>query len=921
MWAKRIAGEKASRLIAEVFDLTKINALLYRYREFTGSMKESLSKTHHLLWGKTRTDGDWHPLLLHMVDVAAVADAILEREPERTRQLLAKVVGTNWHEARPFLLSIIACHDLGKACPAFQIKWDKAKPVLEKCGLKFRSNIDTNVKHGYVSQISLASLLKEFYRSEVCELLADAVGCHHGQRASPSMLSNSQHPKSFGDTSWQEIRTDLFAEITSLFILQARPEKNFITGPEFMLIAGLTSFSDWIGSNETWFKFGKPDDCKNLQDWFNNRKSIAHKALEAIGWNCRLPLTDKKTDFADLFPFKPRPLQAKMAEIVSNLERPSVILVEAPMGEGKTEAAFFAHVEMQRRFGHRGLYVALPTKATGNAMYQRTLFFLNSFSIPRQLDLQLLHGATLLNETFQMLVTDSNASVTDRVLASEWFTHKKRALLSEYGVGTVDQGLMAVLPVRHNFVRLWGLANRVIVFDEIHAYDAYTGTLLLHLIHWLISLGSSIILLSATLPPSFKRHLATLNGASMPENEKSYPRISVFKHEGVEQHSFAPDEACRREVYVNGISPEVKHILEVINRKMPVTGNALILANTVQRAQEVYKSFPEGNKIFRNSICIGKKLPDGTDIYIFHARFPANSRQEREDNALSSFGKSANRSGRKILIGTQVTEQSLDLDFDLMITDLAPVDLILQRVGRLWRHPGIKRPLEKPELYIAGLTDEIGSFESPLWWNKVYREDLLIRTWNKLRNKKAIRLPDDIDRLVNDVYECNDDSLPANVFSRLENAECEGVGRQMAYRQQANLEFIGLPDDDSWNDTASYAKADEDEPGLHKSLVAQTRLGEQSVTVVPVFSSQNEILKAVPSMSEAKQYFLKTISITRAGVVRTLVAKGVPDSWQKSPLLRNCYPLMLDEDNRWIEDPNIKLDDELGLIYGTKEKQ
>ena len=192
------------------------------------------------------------------------------------------------------------------------------------------------------------------------------------------------------------------------------------------------------------------------------------------------------------------------------LEEPGILLVEAPMGEGKTEAAFYAHLELQRRFGHRGMYVALPTKATGNAMFLRTLKFLRKHGTDRKLDLQLLHGATLLNDTFQNLRLSGihDPETGGEIRAGEWFTSKKRALLSEYGVGTVDQAILPILPVRHNFVRLWGLANRVVVFDEIHAYDAYTGTLLVHLLRWLLALGSSVVLLSATLPPSIRRKLA-----------------------------------------------------------------------------------------------------------------------------------------------------------------------------------------------------------------------------------------------------------------------------------------------------------------------------------------------------------------------------------------------------------------------------
>ena len=148
------------------------------------------------------------------------------------------------------------------------------------------------------------------------------------------------------------------------------------------------------------------------------------------------------------------------------------------MGEGKTEAAFFAHLELQRNLGHRGLYVALPTKATGNAMFKRTLKFLRGQGMNRPLDLQLMHGGTLLNDTFQGLRFSGihDPAAGGEVRAGEWFTNKKRALLSEYGVGTVDQALLPILPVRHNFVRLWGLANRVVVFDETDSIIKADGT-------------------------------------------------------------------------------------------------------------------------------------------------------------------------------------------------------------------------------------------------------------------------------------------------------------------------------------------------------------------------------------------------------------------------------------------------------------
>ncbi len=142
-----------------------------------------------------------------------------------------------------------------------------------------------------------------------------------------------------------------------------------------MLLSGLTSFADWIGSNEDWFPFGTPEDCEDLPGWFQKRRDCADQALDAIGWEPRTPLSQSKNPSSRFLDFAPRPLQQAVADALADVKEPAILLVEAPMGEGKTEAAFFAHLELQRRFGHRGLYVALPTKATGNAMFKRTLKF------------------------------------------------------------------------------------------------------------------------------------------------------------------------------------------------------------------------------------------------------------------------------------------------------------------------------------------------------------------------------------------------------------------------------------------------------------------------------------------------------------------------------------------------------------------
>ena len=861
-------------------------------------------------------------MLLHLLDVAACADAIVAREPESTRERLAAILDLPWKTARPWLLLLIACHDLGKACPGFQCKWQNLS------GLDAGPSPDTSVNHAFVSQVELRELLIDLgWPEETAELVADAVGCHHGERASPLELDQlAGNRRALGKTEWQTARQALFQALIAVFKPCDPPTKTSLSGADFMLLAGLTSFADWIGSNETFFPFGAPDDFDDLADWFDERrKKNAEDALSQTGWLPRLPLSVAPRAFDAVFGFAPRPLQLAMADALATIDRPAILLVEAPMGEGKTEAALYAHLELQRRFGHRGLYVALPTKATGNAMFARVLKFLRDQGCGRPLDLQLLHGGALLNYDFQRLKPGGifDATQGGEVRAGEWFTHKKRALLSEYGVGTIDQALLTILPVRHQFVRLWGLANRVVVFDEIHAYDAYTGTLLLHLLRWLLALGTSVVLLSATLPPQIRRQLAELIGQKPPELEAAYPRLTVYQPaKPVCQRSFNADTKRRLSIRIQAVAAELAAIKAAVDTHLFNGGYALALVNTVQRAQDLYRDYGAGEPLRIGDERIGKRLSDGTEIYLFHARFPADARQRREDAVLTLFGppdKNEARSGRKILIATQVAEQSLDLDFDLIATDLAPIDLLLQRAGRLWRHARSTRPVSEPVLIVAGLAeDPPPSFGKPLWWSAVYREDVLLRTRSLLRETPTLQLPDDIDTLVANVYE-EIVGVEASLEARLDRAMQDALGKEYAHVGEAHQAIIGLPDDASWKTNARFTLFDDDEPGVHASLKARTRLGEDSIVVVPLFEADAFDTAVTPEYAQAEVWFLRALSLSRKAIVKRLQAQGVPEGWRQSALLRNAYPLRLDAASRWVEDIQVQLSGELGLVYANKE--
>lgn len=279
------------------------------------------------LWAKASPDPTdrFHPLLLHLLDVAAASEAILRREPQATRDRMERILGLSWEEAQPWLLILIACHDLGKACPGFQCKWEGAKQLLAKAGLSLGPNPNTDINHAFVSQVALMELLQERgWPGELAVLAADAVGCHHGNRASPTTINDLEgDQRALGRDDWTQVRRSLFEALLEVFKPSRIPTKLTFSGPDFMLLSGLTSFADWIGSNEDWFPFGTPDGCGDLTGWLQQRRVNAEQALDAIRWEPRTPLSLEERSFEEVFPkcSPARPLQIAVAQAVQQSEQ------------------------------------------------------------------------------------------------------------------------------------------------------------------------------------------------------------------------------------------------------------------------------------------------------------------------------------------------------------------------------------------------------------------------------------------------------------------------------------------------------------------------------------------------------------------------------------------------------------------------
>lgn len=677
--------------------------------------------------------------------------------------------------------------------------------------------------------------------------------------------------------------------------------------------------ADWIGSNQDWFPPGERANL--LAEHYREASELAERALDEIGWPGFSPLLKDGADTDSLvwrilgYPegrIEARPLQRLADRLLDDATGPTLMIVEAPMGEGKTELAFLAHLRLQAANGHRGLYVALPTQATGNAMFDRALIFLKNFSPDVRLDIQLAHGGAMLDERIHHL-RGVNASNQESISSSAWFSQRKRPLLSPYGVGTIDQALFGTLNVKHHFVRLWGLANRVVVLDEVHAYDTYTSGLIEALLRWLKAMNCSVVLMSATLPA--RRRAAFLQAWGADDRpDIPYPRVLMTSDQG----TLGKVVPCRplAPITVSGIAEGMEALADSALGGLLGGGCGVVIVNTVLRAQGLYT-------------LLKSSMEDDTELLLFHARYPADERSQREGAVLARFGRGpeVNRPARALLIATQVVEQSLDLDFDFMISDLAPVDLLLQRAGRLHRHER-SRPAAHayPRLTVAGFLPERLPELLGTAWGFVYDAYVLYRTWAIAGKEPVWHLPADIDRLVQAVYA----SDPFEEDDRAEFVKTldQALGKHLATLQDHRQRAINVAlDADAEPQNAYNDKPRGDEEGRGLGLRAVTRLGEDGISVVPILIAEDGWRlfadsapfnpETVPDDALARCIYQRQVRLARKDIVIPLAAQPGPAAFEGHPLLKNLKALSLREGVADFGRLRVRLDPELGITYET----
>lgn len=712
-------------------------------------------------WGKAAPElassaASHHTVLGHSLDVASCAFVLIHHHSV----LRDRFAASGRLSASPVASTVAAAcclHDVGK----IDVRFARKAPIIADQLRPDTVGVPTgHYDHGtegfrQLEQDDDARAQLHGYLGPAAIPILRAVTGHHGNLPTIDAPNPSRallpRPIVRDDIAARRVFVDVVCQFFRSLGAEL-PWPATVDGPMVQRIAGLTAVADWIGSDVQHFPY-RPGPIEDLAAYWAESCERAKHACQAAGL---LRATSAVATFTTLFPgYVPRDVQI-LSELVSG-DQPALVIIEAEMGKGKTEAAISLAARFVTHRHGEGITVALPTMATSNAMFERVERLMPRLYPDDEVQLALAHSRAARQPRFYALVQrglrarDPDAAEAS-VTCARWLLNKKRILLAQIGVGTIDQALQAALSVQHQFVRLFGLSRNVVIIDEVHAYDAYMEVLLEHLLSWLGALCVPVILLSATLPSQRRAALAAAwrgadDASTRPDDgheaqSRPYPLVTVATSTQTTTLSgiaAAPSRTIRLE-WIAKVD-EADHVRRVAQRLIDAARRGARIAwirNTVTEAQRAYDAIVDAN-------------PD-VEHMLFHARFRGIDRSHIENRVLDRFGKVAPAGGR-LLIATQVVEQSLDLDFDELHSDVAPIDLLFQRTGRLHRHAR-HRPagFESPHLcvYVPSDEDSADLRYGPSQY--IYDVATLWLADRLVRTRSIFTLPDDIRPLVESAY-------------------------------------------------------------------------------------------------------------------------------------------------------------------------
>lgn len=922
------------------------------------------------LWAKKNRNAsgmcEWLPLSVHLNDTMAISRLIWDHWlSDGVKEFMINSIKTNGEvssfddkekPARSLCAFLGAVHDIGKATPYFQLKKSFRRDEeldgqilenLKSAGFKeldkFYTATDLKESHQSMGQFMLA-------KRGVNMTVADIVGAHHGRpmpitkdmdNSNTNFLYQVNDANSEIYKTWMDIHDELFNRALEAAGYESVDEIPLISQPAQVLFSALLIMADWITSNEKYFPLIDITsfDVSNTRveegyiKWRNDRTEIWSPDFVDVN-----KIYEERFKLVGGAKFVPRDAQRKITEVIEKTKEPGIIIFEAPMGMGKTEAALVAVEQLAKKTGRPGMFFGLPTQATSNGIFSRVSAWLENLTddVSKERSIRLIHGKAALNKEFSDLPKSRNIHEEDTndkntVSVNDWFSGRKLSMLDDFTVGTIDQFLLVALKQKHLMLRHLGFANKVVVIDEVHAYDAYMGVYLYQAIKWMGAYGVPVVVLSATLPIEKRNELVNnyLEGkdifledgeAELPEEfykNESYPLLTLTDGEKVIQfEDFEKEVGTDFEIYK--LSKSESEDIAGLIKNITNEGVVGVIVNTVRKAQEYAR------------IC--SEVFGENNVFLLHSSFIATDRYKKEEELLKTIGKNGNRPKFKIVIGTQVIEQSLDIDFDVLITELAPMDLILQRMGREHRHKNNKRPahLATPKVYVLNSTE----YDFDKGSTYVYDEYLLFRTEYFLPEK--INLPNDISHLVQLVYsekELTLDNKIVEIYNEYRNKFIKNKKEKEFKAKGYRIDCPIAPDFSEEDLIVKWIEHPKNVAELSEvKASAQVRDSDESIEVIALkkcecgyeFFDEKGLIDITDNKTAMKmaQHTLRLPRQVFYGVGVDEVIKLLEDyynenlsDWGSQSWLKNILGIVFDENGEFkIFDKILKYDQKYGLI-------